>query len=509
MNKILITIVISFVLYSCFSDLGNYDYKEINEVSISEIKNNEWYELFTYTDTLKINPKITSSLYKGGEEPYKYTWKLVKFNTEIKDNKRDDNIISNTKDLNYKLSLPAGNYNGFFFVEDTISGLVTKFDFFVRLKTLVSDGWMILCDDKGRTRLDMVINVSENQDMISRDILSDSDVKMGKPINLFFNYILQGSTRLISTDNGSFLLNDEELQTSEALNIRWRFGEIPERVVVIGSDIATRRSNRIETIVTSDNDLYVRNPRTVGSIFEFPINYDKYGKRFDVSPYFGHGDRAWGMSVILYDNTNKRFMELPDDRNFKPQLLQFAGGDVEFSAKTGRDIMFMDWTKDDYTFAVLKDNKELFYIYGIETGGSSKNYRRYYMTLKREENDIIVKFAFHPIFRYLFYATDKGDIYQYDMTRPQFTSKKVLSFPEEEISVLKFEKLLGWIAYKPWEIQRQNQLIVGTNILTEDASKSGIMRMYEVPNLMKPLELKKEYKNLGKIVSIDYRERGK
>lgn len=44
--------------------------------------------------------------------------------------------------------LTAGEYFRFFIVTDTILGLQEKVDFFVLLRTTVSKGWMILCEER-------------------------------------------------------------------------------------------------------------------------------------------------------------------------------------------------------------------------------------------------------------------------------------------------------------------------------------------------------------------------
>ena len=42
---------------SCYDDLGNYDYVELNKVSIEGINSNEWYEKLANIDTLFFQPE--------------------------------------------------------------------------------------------------------------------------------------------------------------------------------------------------------------------------------------------------------------------------------------------------------------------------------------------------------------------------------------------------------------------------------------------------------------------
>jgi hypothetical protein len=52
-------------------------------------------------------------------------------------------------------------------------------------------------------------------------------------------------------------------------------------------------------------------------------------------------------------------------------------------------------------------------------------------------------------------------------------------------------------------------LLIGTRERRVPENECGIMRLYDVPNLMGDLVKKKEYKKLGKIVDIVYKERKK
>ena len=60
---------------SCFDDKGNYDYREINELSIAGIGRDTTYTLMAFADVLRLQPEIASTLEKD-ESEYEYEWKL-------------------------------------------------------------------------------------------------------------------------------------------------------------------------------------------------------------------------------------------------------------------------------------------------------------------------------------------------------------------------------------------------------------------------------------------------
>ena len=505
-------IILGVLLWtSCFDDKGNYNYTDLGELTVDGIMTDSWYELFAFSDTLKIPVDIHSTRYPNGEKPYTYEWKVMSSSSQTWDDRGQtiDYTVSRKKDLGVVLQLKAGDYFGFFIVTDTILGLQEKVDFFIRLRTTVSEGWMILCEEDGEARLDWVMNLTEEEDRISRNIWKDNDFKLGKPYGITYGRTRpKQSNRYVFTENGTFNIDGEDAHVGEENDVRWVFGDSPDFVYGKAAEVAFARSNKLDMMITHDGDLYVRNPMSVGDIYGFPINVTSDGQRFEVAPYFGHRSGAsGGGSVIIYDNTNKRFMVLDDDGKNIPRVLTFTGGTVDFQVETGRNMVYMDWTKDNYTFAVLEDPVDgEMYVYGIGVGNNGINERKYYMKLNRPNTDKIVNIAFHLYYRYLFYSTEK-EVYQFDMEYPETPAKQVLSFDGETITALKVSKLALYIAFQPWEKVRENQLIIGSVVNGKDESECGVMRIYDVPTLMGPLEKKKEYTELGKIVDIVYRDR--
>ena len=102
-------------------------------------------------------------------------------------------------------------------------------------------------------------------------------------------------------------------------------------------------------------------------------------------------------------------------------------------------------------------------------------------------------FACHHSLPYLFYS-DGQKVYQFDMGHPDIPAKEVLYFPGESIKVLRFNPFVAWEAYEDWERARNYQLLIGTRERRVPENECGIMRLYDVPNLMGDLIKKKEYK---------------
>ena len=118
---------LTIVLIACYDDEGSYSYKELNDVTIGGIIDNDWYNKFTYVDTLRINPKLTLAL-GGTEDHLKFEWRLM----PIKASYNNDSIpseeqlkkyiIGNEKNLAYPLREQAGDYLGVQAMNESMDG---------------------------------------------------------------------------------------------------------------------------------------------------------------------------------------------------------------------------------------------------------------------------------------------------------------------------------------------------------------------------------------------------
>lgn len=509
---------LTIILIACYDDEGNYDYEELNDVVIEGILEDDWYTKFTYVDTLKIQPKLTLAL-GGSEEHLKYEWRLIPIHDSYNRDsipsevQAEGYIIGTEKNLDYPLQEPAGDYLGFFWVTDTLTNVAYKKDFFVRLRTAVTDGWMLLCEEDGKARLDMISHISATENMISRNIWSECGFEFGKPYKLTYNYNIQKSSRWVWCDAGTFDLDKDLLQPNEGSNLIYQFGDNLDKVEVAAGCLAQCTDPAREMLITSDGKLYLRDAWdiAIGGIFDFPRNRLKGGSEyFKVSPFIGYKTYwAWPTttSAILYDETNRRFVALESREDYLTELV-FVGGSAEYSAETGRDLVHMEGNSEGYVFAVLQEpDKEEYYLYGMMLNPDSKVERSHYMRLNAANSDKIIKFAFHPLFRLLFYATEQGDIYQFNMNTPEVKAKKILSFPNEHISVLKFNLPVPFVKYEDWEKLRWYWLYIASYDKTKDESVSGVLRMYEFPEITSAPVQHFEFKNMGKIVDISYRYR--
>ena len=99
-------ILILLCAVSCFRDLGNYDYTEVNEAIIAEAGFEQGYDVRRDSDVLNITPDITFTLDEAGTGNYSYEWVAVGQNFY----RGQRFVIGTERNLSYPVELPAEEY---------------------------------------------------------------------------------------------------------------------------------------------------------------------------------------------------------------------------------------------------------------------------------------------------------------------------------------------------------------------------------------------------------------
>lgn len=534
-NKIFLpAVALCLALAGCDDDLGNYTYKDINEVSVSqgdELKDGALYEKYAFIDHFKFSPKLESSLGAFNESDYEYEWRVMPQGEDFANFDSSKIVIGREKDIDEMVTLNPGMYSCFYFVKDKKTGVEWGTRFSLRVKTITNEGWLVLADVNGYPRLDVLHNKTADEDMIARDIFQDSEIELGSPRRIMFGYTLQDPDAILVTDKGTFKLDKYDLHASDGRNLKWDFGTPPEKIVVDASVKTNYSGRKVWAVIDEENELYVKNLSTWGSFFEFSMNRVNGKDKVKLAPYFGackcneyYANNMDGcIPVVLYDQTNKQFLQIGNEYEY-PVPMEFSSYN-KFSNPTGRDMVFMESTRQGYIKALLKDPSDngLYYysmtLRGKEIPGQywwdestyiAYNDQEDYCKVNGPELDKAEHFAFHHFYEYLFYSVGNR-IYQFRLSDPGSPAELVATLPGEEISVLKFNAFEAWEAYTDWEKKRGYDLIVGSNVLGKDNAECGIFRSYEIPAVMgtAPVTEKKKVEGFGKIVDIVYKERAK
>lgn len=118
----------------------------------------------------------------------------------------------------------------FFNVTDKETGVCWSTPFYLRVKSMTSEGWMVLCEENGESRMDIVFNSSENEDLIAYNIWENEPFKPGVPQRLIYNYDVGEVFPMLVTDKDTYVMDPEDLHAGEDNSLKWRFGITPDAV---------------------------------------------------------------------------------------------------------------------------------------------------------------------------------------------------------------------------------------------------------------------------------------
>lgn len=518
-----IYLAIALVFFSCSQDIGNYDYKNLNELTIEGVSDMEIIDVYAFEDSLNISPTITGTKNEVDIKNLTYEWRLVALNANDKEEDDEKNIISREKDLRYFVTLSPQKYYGIYKITDKSTNNIYTKRFFVNVKTMLSLGWAILGEEEdGTPRLDWIHNKSETEDIILLDIWRDHKEeykeRLGRPISIEYSFVMGVGEdyRLINFEKGSYNVDDSTLLASESRNMRYRMGRIPEQVYVRALSPAIQDPN-MNIFIDKHGDLY-RKPFEPGSVYDTPCNSLGRGEpKFRVAPFYAlYGWRGWATSsgTIIYDQDNCRFMELKNGASY-PTVATFVNENKGiFESTANREMIFMETRLGNRSLAVLKDkNTQKYYVYVFSLspygpGQNTNTLQISYNELKGADLDNVSCFAYDKLNDYLFYAAGEN-VYRFRIADKgeEVAATKVLNFPGENIVKLKYPKLQAWRANPAWEKQTENHLFVVSNKVGS-YSDCGVVRSFGVPMLEGNLIPKKEFKNQGfsKIVDMAFFE---
>lgn len=481
-------------LASCYKDKGNYTYHDANEIAVTRFDTAKGYTA-RFGDTVAVDPVVTGKLDTGGTGSYSYEWSY-----QLADSYQQI-VISTQKSLRYKVDLPPGVYTLVFKVTDNNYGLAWHGKARLQVTTDVYEGYLVLNEVAGKTRLDMLSYQTASQQFVQ---ITDVLKKMGselplqdKPYNIF---CMQGYSSVtdplfykmyLSTASGTNNLHSETFSWKETQGLSYEMvGDLPNGFKA-DRFCGSLRFGIVPTMyMSAGNNVFQRGN---GSYFAYaPLNiYTGAIDPFKASPYV-----VCNLDFAVLFNMDKRTFTRMDNANSKvvydmPAALNYP---------TGKDLVYMEMSYSEVVHAIMKDPA---------TGAYS--IIRFYMGSAPTYNDVITAtdfdkathFAMSPDRGYLFYSVG-GKVYEYDLSLK--TSKLMLDKGDEEVTYLAFQNFF-WRSYKTTYTNWSNLLTVGLYNAAGTEGANGALEQYSVPAVNGQITLANQWKGFGKITSIAYRER--
>lgn len=141
-NLYSILVIVLLMFESCSKDLGNYNYQDINAITIGGLLENSHptgriYEV-PFKDTVRLNPLVSGSLSGTDTSAFIFEWKV------------DSITVSKTKNLFYVANKRYGRIPATFSVTDKSTGTVTSYNCFLNVVNPYKWGYYVLTQNKAK-----------------------------------------------------------------------------------------------------------------------------------------------------------------------------------------------------------------------------------------------------------------------------------------------------------------------------------------------------------------------
>ena len=130
--------IIGMLVASCYKDLGNYDYREINELEVDSILSQYARDV---DDSLVIRPVLKGSLYSDTSR-FSYAWEI------------DGTTVAESHDLQIVINMRPGMKYSRYIVTDKETGVKKYHEFQLNVSSSTAgDLIMVLSKYQGRSEL--------------------------------------------------------------------------------------------------------------------------------------------------------------------------------------------------------------------------------------------------------------------------------------------------------------------------------------------------------------------
>lgn len=501
MKKILFVLAAALIT-GCYKDLGNYSYKTINDIAISNIAPK--YTMM-FKDTLRIKPKLDFLVDKADTGRYAYEW-IIFFLDDVGEN--NNKLIATTRDLEYEVTAKVGKYKAWLRVKDNSTGVQYKSEFSLTIQSKVYEGWLVLSDVNGMARIDMVsvLPAPIGETMIT-DLLTFTNSGLApqkgpRAIKLMNDAFKSKTALYFLTDDGANKLSADDFTWQTTGAIRYEMlGPPPAGFAPRLMDVAYSTY-----CMMSDDQLYIQYPIS-GLGYGVPQNkMAGVSTPVKLAPFIGKANSSISNWLVFYDVERRWFVRLDGSRDAGVDSIPTPSNAL-LSYKTGKDLVYMQnaaFNLNDI-FTILKDpGQPVFYLFRMAVDGYPSVFRQNQFTrIDQSTGDIAhaQHFAVGHELGYVLYAVG-SKIYEYDINYN--THHLMADLGTEVISRL---KVINVGASKPEYKEYTNGLLVGSYDPAGPSGKNGKLRVYKMPPRNEPFQLYKSYAGFGKVIDMEYRTR--
>ena len=374
--KLLVALCGLWMMGSCYEDKGNYDYTELNEISVVSPAPGSYFVIDRY-DTLHIEPQLAFTQGTIDDDQLEYLWEMYLddwANTESK-----AVVLGNDRNLDALISRPASttHYALVFTVKDRLTGAAYRTSYSVGIQPSVLSGLMVLQDDGGRCRLDYLASTyaepSFAQNRHLKDVYAvnnDGQSLAGTPRGVSFSLVEKSSYEpqvknlYVWTDRQVARISSSDFSAEYTDNDL--FMVAPEKIDVACIDRSARYSYC--TIMLNDGQVRALNQQATMSYgYQFSRELKSNGSltgEMRFAPFVYEPDlfgSQTGYCAILYDEVGRRFVKVASNYDAEPVIFAFNEQEAENKSTyfdvndIGMDMLWMGRNYGTFVFAVFVD----------------------------------------------------------------------------------------------------------------------------------------------------------
>lgn len=340
-------------LTSCYDDEGNYDYKELDEVTISTEGTDiqEAYVLDRY-DTLSIAPDV---FYNGkkvssdSDAPLDYLWTMYSVASGVGIDYTVDTLAT-TRALDAEISRVAGSYYVQLTVTNREDGIESYFRTTLSVEESITAGWMMLyerADQPGKSDVGLVVNplvkknIIKNKEFWNLYSASNGAPLEGTPVRLLHETIPMGSggTPRIATTKELV-----SVRTSDFVKVQdWSefFYDAPAKGEI--SYFGFNKTTAMSESLIMDNTLYTLIGNAATGVGYFGVPKQKGNTNVgELAPWCSN--MAARLEAVVYDQTNGCFLYVPSNGT---TLMKFGNqaetAKFDINNTDGLKLLYSDW----------------------------------------------------------------------------------------------------------------------------------------------------------------------
>lgn len=295
------TVLCMIAANSCFKDLGNYDYTDINQAVIGDAGFEEEYNVRLNEDILRIVPEISFTLDPEGKGDYRYEWVAVGQNFL----RGQRFTIGTERDLDYPVRLAAETYILYLKVTDPATDMVFSKSVGLNVMSLYTKGWLLAGEDsEGRGQIDMIS--FSGTTLFLKNALTLQEGLQLSPVNLVWidNDEYTSEDRLYAaTASGTYKFDRESFTGSPYTDLKYSFALAPD-----GSGIMTdcqKISDKRHVIIVDGRAYEVSSE---GGMIGNTFSYTESGSEFEAAPQMICNHRQIDVRTFgFYNMTGRRF----------------------------------------------------------------------------------------------------------------------------------------------------------------------------------------------------------